>query len=187
MIPFFGLVGTTGLPDILSGCASEQVSSSGNLILKYPRCAGLRRALKLRSNPALKSFTPALGEGWGERWWAGLDSNQRTHTRADLQSAAFNHSATYPYWFVVMAGGYPGQPPLRGGVFLRLPRCSDKGKMGNFPGTGALPPALPLENNQENSSLSGLPSLPPILKGRPDGEVSTMEVSMPRPWAMVAL
>ena len=29
-------------------------------------------------------------------WWRGLDSNQRTHTRADLQSAAFNHSATSP-------------------------------------------------------------------------------------------
>ena len=29
-------------------------------------------------------------------WWAGLDSNQRTLTRTDLQSVAFNHSATYP-------------------------------------------------------------------------------------------
>src|SRR3546814_10734329 len=31
------------------------------------------------------------------RWWTGLDSNQRTLTRADLQSAAFNHSATCPW------------------------------------------------------------------------------------------
>jgi hypothetical protein len=30
------------------------------------------------------------------RWWRGLDSNQRTLARADLQSAAFNHSATSP-------------------------------------------------------------------------------------------
>ena len=30
-------------------------------------------------------------------WWAGMDSNHRTHTRTDLQSAAFSHSATYPY------------------------------------------------------------------------------------------
>src|SRR3546814_10899198 len=30
-------------------------------------------------------------------WWTGLDSNQRTETRADLQSAAFNHSATCPW------------------------------------------------------------------------------------------
>ena len=29
-------------------------------------------------------------------WWAGMDSNHRTHTRTDLQSAAFSHSATYP-------------------------------------------------------------------------------------------
>ena len=32
----------------------------------------------------------------GEKWWRGLDSNQRTLARADLQSAAFNHSATSP-------------------------------------------------------------------------------------------
>src|SRR4051794_41014667 len=31
-----------------------------------------------------------------EQWWRGLDSNQRTLARADLQSAAFNHSATSP-------------------------------------------------------------------------------------------
>ena len=30
------------------------------------------------------------------KWWTGLDSNQRTLARADLQSAAFNHSATCP-------------------------------------------------------------------------------------------
>ncbi|VWX55858.1 hypothetical protein VARIO8X_110002 [Burkholderiales bacterium 8X] len=30
------------------------------------------------------------------RWWRGLDSNQRTRKRADLQSAAINHSATSP-------------------------------------------------------------------------------------------
>ncbi|VWX52283.1 hypothetical protein NOVOSPHI9U_40739 [Novosphingobium sp. 9U] len=32
-------------------------------------------------------------------WWTGLDSNQRTLARADLQSAAFNHSATCPHRF----------------------------------------------------------------------------------------
>ena len=30
-------------------------------------------------------------------WWAGMDSNHRTRMRTDLQSAAFSHSATYPY------------------------------------------------------------------------------------------
>ena len=34
--------------------------------------------------------------GCAKAWWTGLDSNQRTLTRADLQSAAFNHSATSP-------------------------------------------------------------------------------------------
>lgn len=29
-------------------------------------------------------------------WWEELDSNQRTLTRPDLQSGAFNHSATFP-------------------------------------------------------------------------------------------
>jgi hypothetical protein len=35
------------------------------------------------------------------QWWTGLDSNQRTETRADLQSAAFNHSATCPVPYAV--------------------------------------------------------------------------------------
>ena len=30
-------------------------------------------------------------------WWAGMDSNHRTHTRTDLQSAAFSHSAICPF------------------------------------------------------------------------------------------
>jgi hypothetical protein len=41
------------------------------------------------------------------RWWRRLDSNQRTRKRADLQSAAFNHSATPPDGSNSM--------PLRGG------------------------------------------------------------------------
>jgi hypothetical protein len=36
-------------------------------------------------------------------WWRGLDSNQRTLARADLQSAAFNHSATSPQRLVSRA------------------------------------------------------------------------------------
>lgn len=31
-----------------------------------------------------------------KQWWRGLDSNQRTPKRADLQSAGFNHSPTPP-------------------------------------------------------------------------------------------
>jgi hypothetical protein len=38
----------------------------------------------------------SAGGSLGAGWWRGLDSNQRTLARADLQSAAFNHSATSP-------------------------------------------------------------------------------------------
>ena len=43
---------------------------------------------------ASKAATIASADSKG--WWTGLDSNQRTLARADLQSAAFNHSATPP-------------------------------------------------------------------------------------------
>ncbi len=45
-----------------------------------------------------KTFRKKLlrNQGCIHHWWRGLDSNQRTLTRADLQSAAINHSATSP-------------------------------------------------------------------------------------------
>ena len=46
------------------------------------------------ANASAKS-TPSR-RACAQRWWTGLDSNQRTLARADLQSAAFNHSATCP-------------------------------------------------------------------------------------------
>ena len=57
-------------------------------------------------------------EAWGlwsflgisTRWWTGLDSNQRTLARADLQSAAFNHSATCPHH---RSGDFSSEPRLR--------------------------------------------------------------------------
>ena len=42
------------------------------------------------------------------RWWRGLDSNQRRRTSADLQSAAFNHSATPPGSRAARRSGNPG-------------------------------------------------------------------------------
>ena len=45
----------------------------------------------------LLSNTIALELNKQEKWWRGQDSNLCTHTRADLQSAAFNHSATPPW------------------------------------------------------------------------------------------
>src|SRR5207248_3193197 len=44
--------------------------------------------LQLHANPPVFRNT--------KTWWRGLDSNQRTRKRADLQSAAINHSATPP-------------------------------------------------------------------------------------------
>ncbi len=38
-----------------------------------------------------------LSTPWAH-WWAGTDSNHRTPKRTDLQSVAFNHSATCPCW-----------------------------------------------------------------------------------------
>jgi hypothetical protein len=36
------------------------------------------------------------GSSLQQGWWKGVDSNHRTLARADLQSAAINHSATLP-------------------------------------------------------------------------------------------
>ena len=41
-------------------------------------------------------FLNFLGSRWNVIWWTGKDSNLRTRERADLQSAAINHSATCP-------------------------------------------------------------------------------------------
>jgi hypothetical protein len=46
-----------------------------------------------RTCSTLQAF---LGLPLTYHWWRGLDSNQRTRKRADLQSAAINHSATSP-------------------------------------------------------------------------------------------
>ena len=35
-------------------------------------------------------------------WWAGVDSNHRSLATADLQSAPFSHSGTYPSVFVYL-------------------------------------------------------------------------------------
>ena len=41
-------------------------------------------------------------------WWKGVDSNHRTLARADLQSAAINHSATLPAGARLLAGKFGG-------------------------------------------------------------------------------
>ena len=40
------------------------------------------------------------------QWWAGMDSNHRKPKLADLQSAPFNHSGTYPQYIIF---GDPGR------------------------------------------------------------------------------
>ena len=64
-------------------------------------------------------------------WWRGLDSNQRTLARADLQSAAFNHSATSPGchaaspgdWRAWQAGAPCGGAALRAVNALQRQEC----------------------------------------------------------------
>ena len=71
--------------DLLVGPkAVTRIGTSSRLDSRGPRSPPLDPQARQSSN----------GEVGG--WWTGLDSNQRTFARADLQSAAFNHSATCP-------------------------------------------------------------------------------------------
>jgi hypothetical protein len=58
-------------------------------------------------------------------WWRGLDSNQRTLARADLQSAAFNHSATPPGWRTRRPRNWPGMA-IRRAKWRRTPHVSTR-------------------------------------------------------------
>ena len=59
------------------------------------------------------------------QWWRGLDSNQRTLARADLQSAAFNHSATSPEVQAgAPCGGAPKMSQRASGAFERAGPCA---------------------------------------------------------------
>ena len=80
------------------------------LPLSYTRIASVRRGPGVRlAQPKLTAtrarFRPsgssvaASSDFVSEGWWRGLDSNQRTLSRPDLQSGAFNHSTTPPYAF----------------------------------------------------------------------------------------
>ena len=59
----------------------------------HPRILRPRQPIaKTPAQPKLYNYTASSPA----TWWRGTDSNHRTHKRADLQSAAFNHSATPP-------------------------------------------------------------------------------------------
>ena len=56
-----------------------------SVLFSYGQFLGIREKRRLR-------------DAWISRWWAGMDSNHRSREAADLQSAPFNHSGTYPQW-----------------------------------------------------------------------------------------
>ncbi len=59
-------------------------------------CLVVEPPFPVRIQPlSLKAKTPHKG-ALLLSWWKGEDSNLRTRKRADLQSAAINHSATLP-------------------------------------------------------------------------------------------
>ena len=74
---------------------------------------------------------PAEALEESEGWWRGLDSNQRTLSRPDLQSGAFNHSTTPPYAFDARQTSYrqikrrcnTSSPSIRSGLQSQGRRC----------------------------------------------------------------
>ena len=73
-----------------------QISADFRELCRKETGWGLFAALTPLAPRAVKVARQFLRTGCAREWWRGLDSNQRTLARADLQSAAFNHSATSP-------------------------------------------------------------------------------------------
>src|SRR5262245_31100537 len=73
----------------LSYTRNRSLASAVGVAIRTSRVVG---PVRLRPNGASAGHHSPLRE----EWWKGLDSNQRTLSRADLQSAAINHSATLP-------------------------------------------------------------------------------------------
>ena len=98
-------------PNSVSSCISHVARTCGEPTengRKLGQTARVRRkaAIRVQSHSRLFRNGSKLRISW---WWRGLDSNQRTLARADLQSAAFNHSATSPRG---QAGAPCGGTPL---------------------------------------------------------------------------
>ena len=109
-----GPVGSTG--KVLGECVGGAGTGAGSrdrtgilslegcctTIVLYPRCIILPSEFGHQSSAnRVKRDTSSRRSGpddrCGEvRWWRGLDSNQRRHSSADLQSAAIDRSATPP-------------------------------------------------------------------------------------------
>jgi hypothetical protein len=79
----------------------------------YPVISGFPRlALEFNGRSLMRVQGGPGSAVYRGKWWRGLDSNQRTLARADLQSAAFNHSATSPGRHPVTWAGAPHGEPL---------------------------------------------------------------------------
>lgn len=107
---------------------------------------------RVRSNPIFKMLLI-------DNWWTGLDSNQRTENRADLQSAAFNHSATCPLLLRVMSSRAKAGPTKeaaqwRNGPCLSMLQMGKGNQLQNFIGRGLKPPSF---NQRQHLELVRLP------------------------------
>ena len=88
---------TIRTPESCPGDETECIQRGERKPFRDARAVRLRQRLHrvlLRSNERFGLAQPKLAQR--ARWWRGLDSNQRTPKRADLQSAGFNHSPTPP-------------------------------------------------------------------------------------------
>ena len=78
--------------------ASEEAAATSQLALPSDRCWRIRclSGFALADDLILCAEDSARYSSIGQMW-AGLDSNQRRHKPADLQSAPFGHFGTYPF------------------------------------------------------------------------------------------
>src|SRR5690606_22981598 len=74
---------------------SETGAGEGNRTLVIS-LEGFSSTIELHPRGSPLLLLPFFSASGHPDWWRGLDSNQRTRKRADLQSAAINHSATPP-------------------------------------------------------------------------------------------
>ena len=89
----------------------------------YRRLAVNKAGLPRHNTLGFLGFQGFLGMSEKGQWWTGLDSNQRTLSRADLQSAAINHSATCPHVPDMLFAGFYALPTSREAGEWRIEAC----------------------------------------------------------------
>ncbi len=145
LVPFAGIgPATSPLP---RECSTTEPKGHKNQSLRNASTVERGRRIELLAlawkAKVLPLYEPRT-KSW--HWWRGLDSNQRTRKRADLQSAAINHSATSPLVSHGLCheirGSLPARPWLLKNVrILRMePGAASptKGKDGWHTESGAL-------------------------------------------------